>query len=79
MGMILKFIRKQKEGLVIRAIEISSSLLFRWFISKFMKANSDKSHFIMSCVEATIAMIDGLPIDSSKTEVLLEITFDHKV
>ena len=33
----------------------------------------------MSCAEATTAMIDGLPIDSSKTEVLLGITIDHEL
>ena len=44
-----------------------------------MKENSDKSHLIMSCTEATTAMIDGLPIDSSKTEVLLGITIDHEL
>ena len=54
-------------------------MLFRWFNNNFMKANSDKSHLIMSCVEATTAMIDGLPIDSSKTEVLLGITIDHEL
>ena len=43
-----------------------------------MKANSDKSHLIVSCAEATTAMIDGLPIDSSKTEVL-GITIDHEL
>ena len=44
-----------------------------------MKANSDKSHLIMSCTEVTTAMIDGLPIDSGKTEVLLGITIDHEL
>ena len=44
-----------------------------------MKANSDKSHLIMSCAEATTAMIDGLPIDSSKTEVLLGIAINHEL
>ena len=34
---------------------------------------------IMSCTGATTAMIDGLPIDSSKTEVLLGITIDHEL
>ena len=29
--------------------------------------------------EATTAMIDGLPIDSNKTEVLLGITIDHEL
>ena len=44
-----------------------------------MKANSDKKHLIMSCTEATTAMIDGLPIDSRKTEILLGITIDHEL
>ena len=44
-----------------------------------MKANSDKRHLIMSCTEVTTAMIDGLPIDSSKAEVLLGITIDHEL
>ena len=34
----------------------------------------------VSCVEATTAVIGGgLPIDSSKTEVLLGITIDHEL
>ena len=69
----------EKKESVIRALETSSSLLFGWFNNNFMKANSDKSHLIMSCAEATTAMIDGLPIDSSKTEVLLGITIDHEL
>ena len=69
----------EKNESVISALEISSSLLFGWFNNKFMKANSDKSHLIMSCTEATTAMIDGLPIDSRKTEVLLGITIDHEL
>ena len=44
-----------------------------------MKANSDKSHLIMSCAEATTAMSDGFLIDSSKAEVLLGITTDHEL
>ena len=44
-----------------------------------MKANSDKNHFIMSCAEATTAVIDGLPTDSSKTEVLPGITIAHEL
>ena len=67
----------EKEESVIRALETSSSLLFGWFNNNFMKANSDKSNLIMSCAEASAAVIDGLPIDSSKTEVLLGITIDH--
>ena len=69
----------EKKESVISALETSSSLLFGWFNNNFMKTNSDKSHLIMSCIEATTAVIDGLPIDSSKTEVLLGITIDHEL
>ena len=69
----------EKKESVIRALEASSSLLFGWFNNNLMKANSDKSHLIMSCAEATTAVIDVLPIDSSKTEVLLGITIDHEL
>ena len=69
----------EKKESVIRGLETSSSLLFGWFNNNFMKANSDKSHLIMSCAEATTAVIDGLPIVSSKTEVLLGITIDHEL
>ena len=60
---------KKKES-VIRALETSSSMLFGSFNNNFMNANSEKSHLIISCAEAITAMINGLPIDSSKTEVL---------
>ena len=69
----------EKKDSVITALEISSSVLFGWFNNNFMKVNSDKSHLIMSCAEATTAMIDGLAIDSSKTEILLGITIDHEL
>ena len=64
----------EKKESVIGALVTSSPLFFGWFNNNFMKTNSDKSHLIMSCTEAATAMIDGLPIDSSKTEVLLGIT-----
>ena len=70
---------KRKKESVISALETSSSLLFGWFNNNFMKANSDKIHLIMSCAEATTAVVDGLPIDSSKTEVLLGIIIDHEL
>ena len=70
---------REKKKSVIRALEAFSSLLFGWFNNSFMKANSDKSHLIMSCEEAATAMIDGLPIDSNKTEVVLGIPIYHEL
>ena len=54
-------------------------MLVGWFNNNFMKANSDKSHLTMSCTEATTAMIDGLLVDSNKTEVFLRITINHEL
>ena len=50
----------EKKESVITALETSSSSVFGWFNNNFMKANGDQSHLIMSCTEATTAMIDGL-------------------
>ena len=59
--------KKKSQSLVHEKQETSSSLLFGWLSNNFRLANSNKSHLIMTCTEATAAMIDGLPIDSRKT------------
>ena len=67
----------QKTRASLSPLETSSSLLFGWFNNNFMKANSDKSHLIMTYTEANTAIIYDLLIDSSKTEVQLGITTDE--
>ena len=71
--------KRKKEESVIRALETSYSLLFGWFNSNFMKANSGERHLILRFTEATTAIINGFPNDSSKTEVLLGITINQKL
>ena len=44
-----------------------------------MKANSGERHLILRFTEATTAIINGFPNDSSKTEVLLGITINQKL
>ena len=44
-----------------------------------MKANSDKSHLLMSCNGISTPLIDGFSIDSSIKEVLLGITIDKEL
>ena len=56
---------KKKES-VISALETFWSLLFGWFNNNFMKANSNKSHLIMSSTEAITPMIDGRPLIPAK-------------
>ena len=54
-------------------MEISSQVLFDWFSDNFMKANSGKSHLLMSGTETTHANVDDSMIKSSQKEILLGI------
>ena len=42
-----------------------------------MKANSDKSHILLSCSEPSTALIDGSSTESNTKEILLGITIDR--
>ena len=42
-----------------------------------MKANSDKSHILLSCSEPSTVLIDGSFIESNTKEILLGITIDR--
>ena len=79
MGVTTVYTVNEAKDSVTSAPKTSSSLLFRWFNNNSGKANSNKSYFIMSCKESNKAMIDGLSIESSKTEVLLDITIDQEL
>ena len=57
----------------INTMEISSQVLFDWFSDNFMKANSGKSHLLMSGTETTHANVDDSMIKSSQKEILLGI------
>ena len=69
-------VKENKES-VINTLEASSLLLFTWFNNNFMKANSDKSHILLSCSEPSTALIDGSSIESNTKEILLGITIDR--
>ena len=70
---------KETKVSVINALETSAQKLFKWFSNNFMKANSDKSHLLMSCNGISTPLIDGFSIDSSIKEVLLGITIDKEL
>ena len=70
--------QKNKET-VINTIEISSQVLFDWFSENFMKANSCKSHLLMSGTETTHVNVDGSVIKSSQKETLLGINLDSEL
>ena len=61
---------------VLNALETSSQKLFKWFKNNFMKANSDKSHLLLSCNEASTLLIDGSSIETNTKEVLVGIIID---
>ena len=42
-----------------------------------MKANSDKSHILLSYSEPSTVFIDGSSIESNRKEILLRITIDR--
>ena len=64
---------------VINTIEASSQVLFDWFSDNFMKANSGKSHLLMSGTETTHANADRSMIKSSQKEILLGINLDSEL
>ena len=63
--MITLSIQLRKTETVINATETSSQVLFDWFSDNFMKANSGKSHLLMSGTETTHANVDGSMIIST--------------
>ena len=71
-------VQKNREA-VINTIETSLQVLFDWLSDTFMKANSGKSHLLISGKEATHANVDGSMIKSSKKEILLGINLDSEL
>ena len=69
------FTVKENKESVVNALETLSQKIFKWFRTNFMKANSDKSHLLLSCNEPSTLVIDGSSIEIN-TEVLLGITID---
>ena len=64
---------------VIKSLEKCSEILFKWFDDNYMKANSDKSHLLLSPEENLNANINGDIIPNSKSEKLLGVTIDCKL
>ena len=69
-------VKENKES-VINTLEASSLPLFIWFNNNFMKANSGKSHILLSRSEPSAALIDGSSIESNTKEILLGIAIDR--
>ena len=70
---------KDNNELVIIDLEKSSAILFKWLKENSMKANSDKSHLLMSVNKTNVAKIDGHCIESEDEQELLGILIDSNL
>ena len=64
---------------VITSLENCTLVLLEWFGNNLMKANSDKSHLLLSTSTSSTANINGYIIKNSGSEKLLGVTIDYKV
>ena len=64
---------------VITSLENCALVLFKWFENNLMKANSDKSHLLLSTSTSSTANINGDIIKNSESEKLLGVTIDYKL
>ena len=64
---------------VVEELEISSSVLFTWFRKNYMKANTEKSHLLLSGSNRLTANIDGNVIESEDNQILFGITIDSNL
>ena len=63
----------------IKTLELSAEKRFNWFSDNSMKANSDKSHVILSTSDTYSVNCGGNITHNSATEKLLGITIDSKL
>ena len=73
------FSTKPDHKSVVQELEVSSSILFTWLRNNYMKANTDKSHLLLSGNSNLTANIDGNVIESEGNQVLLGITVNSNL
>ena len=57
-------------------VQASATKLFRWFKNNHLKANSRKSHILLSINKLEIVSTDGIPLAASSHKKLLGFTID---
>ena len=73
------FCTKPDHKSVIQELEVLSSILFTWLRNNYMKANTDKSHLLLSGNNNLTANIDENVTESEGNQVLLGITVDSRL
>ena len=71
-------IADNKDG-VIKSLEETSEILFKWFNDNLMRINGDKCHLLVSTNNTVKIKIGNFDITNSKSEKLLGVKFDHKL
>ena len=64
---------------VVEELQISSSVLFTWLRNNYMKANTGKSHLLLSGSDTLTANIDGNDLESEDNRILLSFTIDSNL
>ena len=64
---------------VIKSLEETSEILFKWFNDNLKKINTDKCHLLVSTNNTVKIKIGNFDITNNKSEKLLGIKFDHKL
>ena len=70
---------KRNHKLVTGELEISSSILFKWLRTNYMKVNTDKSHLLLSGNASLTSNIDNNLIESENEQVLLGVMIDSNL
>ena len=73
------FSAKLNHKSVAEELEISSSVLFTWLRNNCMKANTEKSHLLLSGSNRLTVNIDGNVIESEDNQILLGITINSNL
>ena len=64
---------------VIKSLEETSEILFKWFNDNLMRINADKCNLLVSTNNTVKIKIGHFDITNSKSEKLLGVKFDHKL
>ena len=64
---------------VITLLGNCALVLFKWFENNLMKANSDKSHLLVSTSTSSTANVNRDIIKNSESEDLLGVTINYKL
>ena len=73
------FSAKLNRKSVVEELQISSSVLFTWLRNNYMKANTEKSHLLLSGSDTLTANIDGNDLESEDNRILLSFTIDSNL